>query len=245
MGQSAFLAASCATFSQLMLKLAATAVSEGQFLIVLISLCGLSMSAPMHLHLLNETLAGGSVAMAVPFYQTMLIILSAVSGGVLFDEFSQLSFASKFIYGTGVCIATSGLVLLSGSASPLDEVRPDDEMVSSEEDAPPTIDNELWRITEEEEDSQKTHKPAVSKPRKSRRRSSLVVRGCIGGTRRSSALLATGFGFGHALSEVMELPGLGAPTLRSRAVSVPFLPAARSRREFQPASRSARSISIN
>ena len=52
-----------------------------------LALAGLVCSAPLHLRLLNMTLAGSSVALAVPCYQFLLLGCTTAAGGLLFHEF--------------------------------------------------------------------------------------------------------------------------------------------------------------
>ena len=57
---------------------------------LLVAVLMLSVSAPLHLHLLNSTLASGSVSVAVPLYQCLLISVSTGAGGLIFGEFAQV-----------------------------------------------------------------------------------------------------------------------------------------------------------
>ena len=133
---SAFAAAACGCISQLMLKLLATAFgalpAAGQLQLAL-SLGGLVCSAPLHLALLNRTLAGSAVAIAVPCYQFLLIVCTTAAGGILFDEFATLASKSIVCYAIGVVVATIGLVALSFNSS--SNVSSDGDTESSDEGA--------------------------------------------------------------------------------------------------------------
>lgn len=230
--QSAYLAASCATISQMMLKLAATAVSESAWAALAAALAGLGTTAPIHLHLLNQTLAGGAASLAVPFYQTLLILLSATAGGVLFGEFASLSTFGCVVYASGLCVATGGLVALTASddeeLEPLDGEAPS----SSEEELGAEPIGELWRIEEELEGSPRSSAADVAVQERTahtarvsllmpRRRSSAAPRASLGRARRHSTVLGTGLGMGIAISEaIVTQPGAAT---RSRAVTAPHL----------------------
>lgn len=117
---SAFAAATCGCLSQLMLKLLSTSLgslstSPDAYAPLGCALVGLAFSAPMHLKLLNETLAGASVAIAVPCYQFLLLGCTTAAGGLLFDEFAGSTPQSLLCYAIGVATATAGLVVLTRS----------------------------------------------------------------------------------------------------------------------------------
>lgn len=116
-------AAMCACMSQLFLKLVSASVGELPSSIATLGLAivGLSASAPLHLRLLNMTLAGASISVAVPCYQFLMILTATAAGGVLFDEFSGQSYAALGAYSLGVCTAALGLALLSSHSSADDD----------------------------------------------------------------------------------------------------------------------------
>ena len=140
---SAFAAASCACLSQLMLKLVSTSVATLPASLgpLSLALVGLICSAPLHLTLLNRTLAGSAVTIAVPCYQFLLIVCTTAAGGLLFDEFDSQSRGSLLAYGCGVVTATAGLLGLSyfsSAASAIDI----DEGSSDEGDLKPVLEME-------------------------------------------------------------------------------------------------------
>jgi hypothetical protein len=112
---SAFAAAACACLSQLFLKLISTAALSlpASAAPTALALLGLTCTAPLHLTLLNATLAGSAVSIAVPCYQFLLIVCTTAAGGVLFREFASQSAAELIGYALGVVTATSGLIALS------------------------------------------------------------------------------------------------------------------------------------
>lgn len=116
---SAFAAASCACLSQLMLKLVATSITliPASLPPLALALTGLILTAPLHLTLLNRTLAGAAVAIAVPCYQFLLIVCATAAGGILFDEFAAQPMSDLVAYTGGVVTATAGLVALSYNSS--------------------------------------------------------------------------------------------------------------------------------
>ena len=107
---SAGAAASCGCLSQLMLKLLSTALrslpSTTAYSPLLCALVGLACSAPLHLKLLNETLAGASVALAVPCYQFLLLGCTTAAGGLVFDEFAGSALSSLAWYGVALILGS-------------------------------------------------------------------------------------------------------------------------------------------
>ena len=78
-----------------------------------IALGGLGIAAPLQLWMLAATLGGGSVASAVPMYQSLLIVLSVAAGGVFFREFESMSSRSVAGFAVGGVIAMAGVAVLS------------------------------------------------------------------------------------------------------------------------------------
>lgn len=121
---SAFAAASCGCLSQLMLKLVSTAIGElhrshgeagGPALCFAIA--GLLISAPLHLNLLNKTLAGAACTVSVPCYQFLMMFCTTAAGGLLFDEFASQPWPNVGAYAIGVIVAAAGLGVLAQDAS--------------------------------------------------------------------------------------------------------------------------------
>ncbi|EOD28841.1 hypothetical protein EMIHUDRAFT_114026 [Emiliania huxleyi CCMP1516] len=133
---SAFAAAATGCISQLMLKVVSTTASAFPATAVplALALLGLCVSAPLHLTLLNRTLVGAAVALAVPAYQFLLIVCTTSAGGVLLDEFESLSSGDLWAYACGVVTATVGLVGLSYFSSVGAEPGGDEEGSSDESD---------------------------------------------------------------------------------------------------------------
>ena len=78
-----------------------------------IALGGLGIAAPLQLWMLAATLGGGSVASAVPMYQSLLIVLSVAAGGVFFREFESMSSRSVAGFAVGGVVAMAGVAVLS------------------------------------------------------------------------------------------------------------------------------------
>ncbi|EOD28814.1 hypothetical protein EMIHUDRAFT_234474 [Emiliania huxleyi CCMP1516] len=133
---SAFAAAATGCISQLMLKVVSTTASAFPATAVplALALLGLCVSAPLHLTLLNRTLVGAAVALAVPAYQFLLIVCTTSAGGILLDEFESLSSGDLWAYACGVVTATVGLVGLSYFSSVGAEPGGDEEGSSDESD---------------------------------------------------------------------------------------------------------------
>ena len=110
----AFASSVCGCVSQLFLKLLSTAAPllPESTLHVAFALAGLACSAPLHLKLLNLTLAGAAVSISVPCYQFLLILTTTAAGGLLFDEFAGQAASTNAVYALGVCVAAAGLVVL-------------------------------------------------------------------------------------------------------------------------------------
>lgn len=123
---SAFTAAACGALSQLFLKIVSVAIKvqvEGSgapwlpddptYPLALLSLLGLATTAPTQLYLLNTTLASSTVALSVPLYQSLMILLTVTAGGIFFREFDEASTASMAIFGLSVLLVMVGLAALS------------------------------------------------------------------------------------------------------------------------------------
>ena len=217
-GLSAFAAACMATLSQLMLKLVSTALRglPGALGALGLGLAGLSVTAPLHLHLLNRTLEGGAVAVAVPLYQSMLIIISSAAGGLLFNEFERLDTTQCAVYTLGLLIATAGLAVLSSHA-PIDD--DDDSYEAGDElgelpmaGAPGEAADEdsSWESRDSNSEllrHESWQPPPYVAGQRSRRRTM---------TRRDSAIFTVGLGFGHAIRDFQT-----RTRGRRRAVSQP------------------------
>ena len=118
---SAFSAAACGALSQLFVKVVSVSVAHGgtgaaspwRHPPAYIALGGLGIAAPLQLWMLAATLGGGSVASAVPMYQSLLIVLSVAAGGVFFREFESMSSRSVAGFAVGGVIAMAGVAVLS------------------------------------------------------------------------------------------------------------------------------------
>ena len=73
------------------------------------SLFGLIACAIVQLSFLHRTLANSPVSYGVPTYQTLLTVLTIVSGGVFFSEFDRMPPAHFVCFVAGVAIFWSFL----------------------------------------------------------------------------------------------------------------------------------------
>ena len=78
-----------------------------------VALLGLAVTAPTQLYLLNTTLASSTVALSVPLYQSLMILLTVTAGGIFFREFDDASAASMAVFGLSVLLVMAGLGALS------------------------------------------------------------------------------------------------------------------------------------
>ena len=221
---SAFAAASCGCLSQLFLKLFSTTVAALPTTLTptLLALLGLICSAPLHLALLNKTLVGSSVAIAVPCYQFLLIVCTTAAGGILFDEFAAQTSAALSAYALGVATATAGLVALSFLTSSteltdLEEGSSDDGDKSTHELQPvrdlPSPDGSTSDDGETPPPLFPSFRPGIEgapyRRRMSMRRSSLV------GGRRTSLRqsLVAGSSFGSGIGSFAAISGLSEASI--------------------------------
>ena len=116
---TALSAALCGCVSQLMLKLVSISAGELPYssLAFGFALALLACAAPVHLRLLNKTLAGTAVSLSVPCYQFLMIFCATSAGGILFGEFAHLSTSEAQAYTVGVLAATAGLAVLSRNSA--------------------------------------------------------------------------------------------------------------------------------
>lgn len=111
-------AASCGAMSQLCLKIVSTGLADAIDGLAFakphaVALVGLIAFAPLQLLLLNSTLTNSPVVFAVPLYQTLLILLTILAGGIFFDEFDQLENTCEIVFAGGVISSIGGLLALS------------------------------------------------------------------------------------------------------------------------------------
>ncbi|KAL3912942.1 MAG: hypothetical protein SGPRY_008160 [Prymnesium sp.] len=128
-------AASCGALSQTFLKLvsleAKDSLGGGSFFedpTLILSLTGLLFTAPSQLRLLTAALAVARASLAVPLYQSSLIVFTTAIGGIAFHEFAGAHGLSLAGYCGGLLMATIGLILLSMTSEDL--VSPEDESES-------------------------------------------------------------------------------------------------------------------
>ena len=126
---AAFASASCAGFTQVFMKTISVAVHEmvagspvWRVPITWISIVGIGISGPAQFYLLNTTLASASVALAVPAYQSLVIMSTIASGAVFFDELSLYSPAALGANGCAVVLVIVGLAVLSHRAQQAKEL---------------------------------------------------------------------------------------------------------------------------
>jgi hypothetical protein len=120
---SAFGAACCACVAQLLVKLFATTLGSvltgaaafpATAPALLIELGGLIGNSVLHLTLLNITLAGSDVSLAVPLYQSLVLLVVSAAGGIIFHEFD--SCPTLGLYFVGILTSLIGLALISYAA---------------------------------------------------------------------------------------------------------------------------------
>ena len=78
-----------------------------------IAATGLAFSAPSQLYLLNAALASSTLNLAVPAYQSFIILLTIASGGIFFQEFADYTAASAIAFFAAVIAVMTGLAILS------------------------------------------------------------------------------------------------------------------------------------
>jgi len=74
-------------------------------------LLGLACCAVVQLYFLNSTLANSPVSYGVPTYQTLLTLLTIVSGGIFFGEFAEMTRIDASLFSVGVALALGGVGL--------------------------------------------------------------------------------------------------------------------------------------
>jgi len=105
------------------------------------SFVAIGLSSPLQLYLLNETLAGAKVSLAVPAYQSTLIVMNLLAAGVVYGEarcasrpsrdnrtrltasvcvgeFEHASPQQLYFFGGGVACSIVGLVMLTLADEP-------------------------------------------------------------------------------------------------------------------------------
>ncbi|KAL1499811.1 hypothetical protein AB1Y20_012496 [Prymnesium parvum] len=222
---SAYSAASCGALSQLMLKLlamSANTLATGGLLTVCVALALLGVLAPLHLHLLNLTLASGSVSVAVPLYQCLLISVGTCTGGVFFGEFAHVSSYQLMGYCAGVAAAAGGLAVLSLGGD-------DGNILTPSEGSPSSEDVPL----------QDSHEPLPSVKRVSLRMSTSA--GC---RRRASSQLMLPMGFAAAHLYLEHLHDQASRNNLKRSCSLPAVELRKVLDEMKMEPRRARSVSM-
>mmetsp|Transcript_10204 Transcript_10204/g.24554 ORF Transcript_10204/g.24554 Transcript_10204/m.24554 type:complete len:508 (-) Transcript_10204:80-1603(-) len=73
----------------------------------------LAVFAPLQLYLLNSMLASGSVTLSVPLYLSLMVLLVAAGGGLLFSEFQSLPPFNTSMFALSVASVMCGLAVLS------------------------------------------------------------------------------------------------------------------------------------
>jgi len=208
---TALSAATCGSISQLMLKLVSISAAHlpSSLLVFSVALAALACAAPVHLRLLNMTLAGASVSLSVPCYQFLMILCATSAGGVLFNEFAHQTKLELQAYALGVLTATVGLATLSRNAS------------SSEISEEEPIEGETSSDGAASADGLSAGEEEAESLRSTPRRSTIAVR-------RNSVMLGgiSGVGIGAAISEAglmsemhMEAAGRPSRRLRNRAMT--------------------------
>ena len=117
----AYCAAACASLTQVFMKVLSSAVRVGtrdgaslwREPLLYIAAGGLATSAPTQLYLLNSSLASSSVTLAVPAYQSLVIILTIATGGIFFQEFAGYTPAAAASFVAAVLMVMAGLAVLS------------------------------------------------------------------------------------------------------------------------------------
>ncbi len=225
----AFAAASCGSLSQLMLKLFSTSLQSlpSSLPYAACALVGLVCAAPIHLRLLNLTLAGSSVSLAVPAYQFLMIACSTANGGLLFHEFAALPASDLRVYGLGVATAAAGLGALSRS-SVADEDVELKSAASTPDGAAPSLDLELSNVDDDSIATAMTDDDLLPDEPPFRHRQAFAggrQRAQSRGRRQSMAFMGLGLGLGHALDEARDVREVQkASLMRKRSKTIAGLP---------------------
>jgi len=77
--------------------------------------------AAVQLYFLHNTLANSPVSYGVPTYQTLLTLLTIVSGGIFFSEFAEMGSVDFGLFFVGVAIALFGVGLHTQHRRQLDD----------------------------------------------------------------------------------------------------------------------------
>lgn len=117
---SAFLGAACAALTTAFVKLFATAiagalaggVSAPPTWFIVEALVGVATCAPLDLLLLARTTGDYALALAVPIYQSLIVLLSAAAGGLFFAEFEYYGGTSIALFVVGIGIVVMGMAAL-------------------------------------------------------------------------------------------------------------------------------------
>jgi len=114
----AYTAALCGSTSMLLLKiigsgLRANIETHAELLtrMWICSLFALVVCAVVQLYFLHSTLANSPVSYGVPTYQTLLTLLTIISGGTFFSEFNEMTLTDFVCFFAGVGIALGGVGL--------------------------------------------------------------------------------------------------------------------------------------
>ena len=116
---TAFFGAMCAAVSQSFLKfvsLAIHALLGGEHvppLVLAVGLIGLATSPPLNLYLLGETIASGTVLVAVGTYEALVIVLTAVWGILFFDELEHYRTQQAVLLIVGLLVTLMGVAALN------------------------------------------------------------------------------------------------------------------------------------
>ena len=114
---TALFAAACAACSQSFLKFMANggaAYIRGEHVnvrILFLALIGLSTSPPLNLYLLGETIASGTVVVAVGTYEALVIVLTAGWGIFFFDELAAYGPVPILVLISGLLLTLVGVVV--------------------------------------------------------------------------------------------------------------------------------------
>lgn len=92
------------------------------------SLLGLIACAIVQLSFLHRTLANSPVSYGVPTYQTLLTVLTIISGGFFFDEFSVMPPKDFVWFSFGVAVSLAGVGMHTLHRATVDDAKGPQEM---------------------------------------------------------------------------------------------------------------------
>lgn len=122
---SALVAAACAALVSVFLKeigfVVQTAIEQSAASIfhptMLVALAGVAVISPLQLLLLNVVVASSPITFAVPIYQGLVTLLTAIVGGVFFQEFRHASPSGVYTFGIGLTLGGVSLLSWSGKGN--------------------------------------------------------------------------------------------------------------------------------